>query len=840
MKTLLRSLAAWLCLASLASAPAAEADPLAQLDEALKAAAAFEYGNDAGPLATIEQIAVASVNDPAERAAVEQRLLGLLDRTATRDAKEFACRQLLVVGTGRAVPKLEGLLTDPALSHIARYTLGRIEGPEAEAALCRALGKTSGKLQVGILGTLASRRCRNALPEIVKLLAAPDAAVAEAAAAALGDLGGPEAVRALDAARPAASEQLRLRIDDALLACADRALAEGRPTEAAALYEKLHAADRAPQVRLGALRGLAQSRGAQAAGLLVAAIRGDDSRVRAAAIGFAQSVEGLEMTRLLVGLLPSLDPGGQRPLLRALGERGDPAAGPAVAAATQSQDEAVRLAALDALGGVGGAAAVELLARVAATGAAGEQNAARASLLRLRGSDIDGIMLRTLPAADPKVQVELIRALARRKAAAALGELFALARHNDSAVRREAMAALGALAGEPDLASLVALAVQPKEAGDRAQAEAAVAAAFERVRDRGKRAGPLLAALAAAPVEAQPTLLRLLVLAGTPEALGAVRAAIGSEDAAVRDAAVRALADWPDPAAAEDLLELARTAPLPAHKVLALRGYVRVAGLSADPIAMYARALQLASRVEDRKLVLAAFGSASSAEALELVEKHLGDEAVQAEAGLSAVQIAARLRETNAARARAALAGVMAAVRDPRVRQQAQEVINEIEQYEGYLLAWLVSDVYKAKGMDSRKLFDDALAPEDPQAAGVNWKPLSRGVGAWEISLDAALGSHEYSAVFLRTRVWSPAELDARLELGSDDAIKAWLNGKLVHANYVHRSMGPRQDLVPVKLQAGWNDLLLKVVNHSGGWGCCCRLRRRDGSALPELKVEAK
>ena len=90
----------------------------------------------------------------------------------------------------------------------------------------------------------------------------------------------------------------------------------------------------------------------------------------------------------------------------------------------------------------------------------------------------------------------------------------------------------------------------------------------------------------------------------------------------------------------------------------------------------------------------------------------------------------------------------------------------------------------------------------------------------------------------MRTRVWSPADREARLELGSDDAIKAWLNGKLVHANYTNRGLAPRQDVAPVKLKEGWNDLVLKVVNHAGPWAFCARLRSADGSAIEELKVQ--
>ncbi len=176
-----------------------------------------------------------------------------------------------------------------------------------------------------------------------------------------------------------------------------------------------------------------------------------------------------------------------------------------------------------------------------------------------------------------------------------------------------------------------------------------------------------------APADAKPTLLRLLGLAGTPEAFNAVRAALAQEDAAIRDAAVRTLAEWPNLNAAEELLLLARTAPVQTHKVLALRGYVRLAGLSDSPTAMYTRALALAERTEDKRLVLAGLGTASSSEALQLVEKHLNDAALQAEAAAAIVQIAGRLRESDATRAKAALHNVLAASTDAAVRRKPRK-----------------------------------------------------------------------------------------------------------------------------------------------------------------------
>jgi hypothetical protein len=312
---------------------------------------------------------------------------------------------------------------------------------------------------------------------------------------------------------------------------------------------------------------------------------------------------------------------------------------------------------------------------------------------------------------------------------------------------------------------------------------------------------------------------------------------MASADDNVRDAAVRTLADWPDAAPADDLLRIVSGQAGRVHKVLALRGYVRMAGLSPDPTAMYVRAMDLAQTPDDRKLVLGGLGNADSADALALVEKYLQDDALRAEAALAAVQIAGRVRASDPAAARTALKRIISTAGDAGLRQKAQDIINEMEQYEGYILTWLTAGPFVVKGKDSRAVFDAALGPEGEEP--VKWRRLDKGVGPWDVNLEAMFGDMDHCGAYMKTRVWSPEAQKARLELGSDDAIKVWLNGIPVHAAYQHRGLQPRQDVVDVDLKKGFNDLMLKVVDHEGGWQFCCRIRKPDGSALGDLKIQA-
>jgi hypothetical protein len=76
--------------------------------------------------------------------------------------------------------------------------------------------------------------------------------------------------------------------------------------------------------------------------------------------------------------------------------------------------------------------------------------------------------------------------------------------------------------------------------------------------------------------------------------------------------------------------------------------------------------------------------------------------------------------------------------------------------------------------------------------------------------------------------VWAqiemPEEKQAVLGIGSDDAVKVWVNGELVHENWISRGTDYDDDRVPVTFKQGRNQLVLKIQNTGGPWGFCCRM----------------
>jgi hypothetical protein len=83
----------------------------------------------------------------------------------------------------------------------------------------------------------------------------------------------------------------------------------------------------------------------------------------------------------------------------------------------------------------------------------------------------------------------------------------------------------------------------------------------------------------------------------------------------------------------------------------------------------------------------------------------------------------------------------------------------------------------------------------------------------------------DQSVAYLRTEIVSDRQKAARLEIRSDDGVKVWLNGELIHENNVSRGIADGVDTVDVTLDEGVNRLMLKITEDILGWGAVVRMR---------------
>lgn len=225
------------------------------LDEAFETLKTYDWGTDRKPLQEIDQAVISSRSDEALRKDLERRLSEVLTTQVSRDAKDYACRKLMIIGTAASVPTLASLMSDKELAHMARYALERIPAPEAAQALRDALTKLNGPLKIGVISSLGVRRDAQSVAPLAQLLMDSDPATARAAAIALGDIRSSQAGKALSEAK-SVSEKVKPALTDASLFCAEGLLADGNKGQALAMFKAYVGEEHPKHVRMAATKGV--------------------------------------------------------------------------------------------------------------------------------------------------------------------------------------------------------------------------------------------------------------------------------------------------------------------------------------------------------------------------------------------------------------------------------------------------------------------------------------------------------------------------------------------------------------------------------------------------------
>ncbi|MHC4229789.1 MAG: HEAT repeat domain-containing protein [Planctomycetota bacterium] len=792
---------------------------------------------------TVDTEIVAAIKaGPTGLKNLELSAIETIKGNASRMEKDHACRILRVIGTVDSVEPLGAMLADEELSHIARYALESMRYPQVDKALNDALDKTGGRVKVGIINTLAMRGGRQNVGNLVPLLKDTDAEVAGSAAWALGRIGSPQAVRALSECYKNAEKKMQDAAADGLLNAADQLVAKGSLPEALAIYKQLDRANSPEHVRMGAFAGTIEAQPDKASDMLIEAVKSDDWKIRGMAIDMIVALKGEGVTERFSAGLDKLDADTQVLMIGALVGRGEnDALRPVITKAVSSPNPQMRALAIKSLGDIGDAGSVKVLVNVIENGKSDEDKTLSASSLRrLPGKSINAQIVKSMKTSSPESKAGLIEILQDRDATEAVEELLVAGSNKDAGVRRAAFKALADLAGPKDRKALIKLLVNLKGDAGRTEAERAVISVSRNL-DEAAATEPILAEMDS-KTATKCSMLRVLGGIGNAKGFAAVRQRLKDSNSEVRDTAVRALADWPDAAAAQTLLEVFQTTSNRTHRIVALRGCVRQLSLgtipSADMLNICSELLKGADRPEEKKLVLACLAKSGDPGATELVEPLLADNRVKAEAELAMLGIIRNMTGPMPDEAKKAAQILRGSSKNETIRKQAAAIIRLVDKFDDYIMAWQVSGPYSKPFANT---FETAFGPENDGTEHVLWKTLpisQRSAQPWMFNLAAALGGRN-KAGYVRTWVHSDRQQAARIDFGTDDGNKLWFNGKLVHQDAAGGDAVPGEHKVPVTLRKGWNALLLKVTQDTGPWQFCLAIRKPNGDKLEGLGIQA-
>lgn len=162
-----------------------------------------------------------------------------------------------------------------------------------------------------------------------------------------------------------------------------------------------------------------------------------------------------------------------------------------------------------------------------------------------------------------------------------------------------------------------------------------------------------------------------------------------------------------------------------------------------------------------------------------------------------------------------------------------------------FLKNWLVAGpvkVSRATGIPEDKIQKQCFEKDEITAVAVNAKksltPVKIGDStyAWQlvkssepvVDFISLYGQRDYSTAYALAEVKMDAPAKVLFGVGSDDGIKIFVNGNLVHTNWIGRGTVADDDLVLLDLKKGSNQIMVKVQNMNYGWSFTMRKTGKD------------
>jgi HEAT repeat protein len=625
------------------------------LESLLTHLASYQEGQSRQYLSQIEALVQQALKSPRATHQIEVQMAAFLASDASLAGKQFICRQLEHIGSDYSVPVLAGMLADSSTAEMARYALEGIPGQAVNDALRDAIPRVTGKIKVGVITTLGLRRDSASVELLGQILleARPDPAAA--ACAALGEIASDRALQILQDASRQHTGELQVAIYHALLSGANTLQIRGRMQPARTLYQEIYTGSSNAALRAGSLRGILLSDPEHAGEMVLKILKNKDSAAQAVAVQTLNELPGINNLVDIAETLPELEATIQIQLLAALAATGQPAVQAAIINLLQNKNPRVRLAAIKALVKTGDNTTIAPMVQTAvAATTEDERNAARESLYALQGEQVNNTILSQLADADPAEKVELIRAIQERHMLSARERILSFTEDNNPQIRIAAIKCLGTIAA-PELLPLFLDKLSSEATPEASTAwEQSIVDVARMIPESAQPAKALLEKYARlTEVAEKGRLLKLLGRLRDPFSLFLIAEELKNENLDLQYAAIQALNSWQartfdNDAIMAELLSIAQKPGEGKHQILALRGFLHLAGIVArnsyqQGLKYYLSARPYTVQANEKRLLLSGLQTINSLDALQLAAQYLSDPDVKSEAETTILKLASEL-----------------------------------------------------------------------------------------------------------------------------------------------------------------------------------------------------
>jgi len=176
----------------------------------------------------------------------------------------------------------------------------------------------------------------------------------------------------------------------------------------------------------------------------------------------------------------------------------------------------------------------------------------------------------------------------------------------------------------------------------------------------------------------------------------------------------------------------------------------------------------------------------------------------------------------------------------------------DLQKHFGFLSDWMIVGPFDNSG---KKGYDTVYPPEqqidfsaglEGKEGKVKWKSVNTEDDYGIFDIAKSISPYKGAVMYCAADFYSPGEQQLEIRLGTPNAWKIWVNGKLLFArNEYHRGMIMDQYSVPVTFQPGKNVILLKLCqneqteNWAQRYQFQLRIARPSGTGVLSEKPEA-
>jgi HEAT repeat protein len=586
----------------------------------------------------------------SDRSLYSRAVIKALKISPDLEVKMFLLARIQQAGGPESIEALSRLLSDRMLAEPAVRALLAIRGPGTDKALLKALLKSGPEDTPLLLTALGDLRSREAVGRLAPFASDLNSDIREAALSALANIGDPRTEFLLSRIDVASSPRERAGAASRYLLFAQRLAENGQKDDALRISRSLVEKCTGPeesQVRCAALTLTARIGGKEALSDLIEAMDSSDPVFRARALDLSLEIPGEEAMARWIAKAPEVTAAARVQIIGMLGRKKDLSALGFIKDGLKSDDREVRVASIEAATRLQGGDIAAELGPLWQKAEEEEAEALKKAFLCLPAERAAPELAKAFDFASSLGKAAILEILGEREAREYSEVAMAAARDEDENIRKKALAALEAVVREKDLPQVIRLLQTSTEPASVLPLQKALAACARQVADPEKRTDLIIRAMREARGQKRIDLLRPLGWIGGDGALRAVIAETRSADPHVRSVAVYVLANWPDFAAAAELLEIARAEEKAASRrfaSIALQGYARLVAEADRPaqqkLAFIRDALAVAREPAETNSILEALGRIRSGESLSLIDPYLADPAFQSKAASAAVDCA--------------------------------------------------------------------------------------------------------------------------------------------------------------------------------------------------------